>query len=384
MSANGKKVDVLIVGAGAYGLSCAWWMARRRTGATIMVADQGEFASGASGRNGAGFRMQWGLEMNIRLCQESIRFFENAAEELDYPRGIDLKQDGYLVLAHSEKAYANLRAAVAIQQGFGVPSEMLDADECVRMVPALGRNRLVGGSYCAKDGSASPFLWLDALLKACRREKVDVRYGTHVHGIRKNGAVFSAMLNEDEIEAHRVLLCVDWAAPELLASLGVELPVVSLPKEAIVTVPCEPKVRPILISLEHHISVNQVNRGSIIFVVSRARQGSEIRSTPDFLAFAAPRVIDLLPGVADVPVLRTWGGVSSLTPDMQPILGQTEVEGLYVAVSSYRGFMTSPAVGRMMAALILDDDTNDPILSKLGPRRFQTGDLISEPLLNQA
>jgi sarcosine oxidase subunit beta len=242
----------------------------------------------------------------------------------------------------------------------------------------------VGGSYCARDGSASPFLWLDALLKACRREKVDVRYGTRVHGIRKNGAGFSAMLNEDEIEAYRVLLCVDWAAPELLASLGVELPVVSLPKEAIVTVPCEPKVRPILISLEHHISVNQVNRGSIIFVVSRAREGSEVRSTPDFLAFAAPRVIGLLPGVADVPVLRTWGGVSSLTPDMQPILGQTEVEGLYVAVSSYRGFMTSPAVGRMMAALILDDDTNDPILSKLGPRRFQTGDLISEPLLNQA
>src|SRR5581483_4531697 len=70
MSANGKKVDVLIVGAGAYGLSCAWWMAKRRTGASIMVVDQGEFASGASGRNGAGFRMQWGLEMNIRLCQE--------------------------------------------------------------------------------------------------------------------------------------------------------------------------------------------------------------------------------------------------------------------------------------------------------------------------
>jgi sarcosine oxidase subunit beta len=83
-------------------------------------------------------------------------------------------------------------------------------------------------------------------------------------------------------------------------------------------------------------------------------------------------------------VLRTWGGVSSLTPDMQPILGQTEVEGLYVAVSSFRGFMTSPAVGRMMSALILDDDTNDPILQKLGPRRFQTGELISEPLLNQA
>ena len=175
---SSQITDVLIVGAGAFGLSCAWHMARRDAGARILVLDEGEFASGATGRNGAGFRMQWGLELNIRLCQESIRFFETAAETLDYPRGIEIKQDGYLVLAHSDKAFARLQEAVRTQRGFGVPSEMLAADECCRMVPVLGRNRLLGGSFCAKDGSASPFLWLDALLRAARREGVDVQYGT--------------------------------------------------------------------------------------------------------------------------------------------------------------------------------------------------------------
>ena len=58
-------------------------------------------------------------------------------------------------------------------------------------------------------------------------------------------------------------------------------------------------------------------------------------------------------------------------------------EGLYVAVSSYRGFMTCPAVGRIMAGLVIDGDTNDPVLSALTPRRFQTGNMIVEPLLNQ-
>jgi sarcosine oxidase subunit beta len=380
---SNAKFDVLIIGAGAYGLSCAWWMAKRRTGARILVVDEGEFASGASGRNGAGFRMQWGLDLNIRLCQESIRFFETAGEQLDYPRGIELKQDGYLVLAHSPKALATLRSSLEIQHRYGVPSELLDADDCVTMVPALGRNRLAGGTFCGKDGTISPFLLLDSLLKACRREKVDVRYGTRVEKLARANGSFCATVKDGTIEADKVLLCTDWAVPELLASLGITLPVKSLPKEAIVTVPCAPKVTPILISLEHHISVNQVARGSIIFVVSRAREGTEIVSTPDFLGFAAPKIIDLLPGVADVPVLRTWGGVSSLTPDMQPILGETEVEGLYVAVSSFRGLMTSPAVGRIMSALILENDTNDPVLTQLTPRRFQTGDLIVEPLLNQ-
>ena len=380
---SAPAIDVLVVGAGAYGLSCAWAMARRRSGARILVVDEGDFACGASGRNGAGFRMQWGLDLNIRLCQESTRFFEVAAEQLEYPRGIDLKQDGYLVLAHSQKALGALKGAIEVQHRYGVPSELLDAEDCIKMVPALGRNRLVGGAFCGKDGSVSPFRLLDALLRAARGLGVEVRYDTRVGAIRKTNGVFEATTSSGPIEAKRVLLCVDWAAPKLLQPLGINLPVDSLPKEAIVTVPTAPVVKPIIISLEHRISVNQLDRGSIVFVPSRARKGEDLASTPEFLAFASPKIVDLLPGIADVPVLRTWGGVSSLTPDMQPILGETQVEGLYVAVSSYRGLMTCPAVGRMMADLIIEGDTNDPVLQQLSPRRFEMGKLIIEPLLNQ-
>jgi sarcosine oxidase subunit beta len=375
--------DVLIVGAGAFGLSSAWHMAQRRDGARILVIDEGEFAGGATGRNGAGFRMQWGLELNIRLCQESIRFFETAAETLDYPRGIEFRQDGYLVLAHSERAFDRLQEAVRTQHRFGVPSEMLDADGCCRMVPVLGRNRLVGGSFCAKDGSASPFLWLDALFRAARREGVEIRYRTRVEALEANGSGFRAHTQDGVIEAGKVLLCTDWAAPDLLAPLGIEMPVVPLPKEILVTTPAPPAVKPILVSLEHRIAVNQLGRGSVVFTVSRAREGRSIESTPDFLSFAAAKIIDLVPGLAHLPALRAWAGVSSVTPDMQPILGETDIEGLYIAVSSYRGFMTSPAVGRIMAAMVLEGDTNDPVASQLNPRRFAAGEMIIEPLLNQ-
>jgi sarcosine oxidase subunit beta len=378
-----RTADVLIVGAGAFGLASAWWMSKRGDGTRILVIDEGEFASGASGRNGAGFRVQWGLELNIRLCQESVRFFENAAEELDYPPGIALKQDGYLVLAHSEKALRSLTAAVETQHRFGVPSEILDPDDCIRMVPALGRERLLGGSFCGVDGSASPFLWLDALLRACRRQGVEVAYRTRARRIEPIAGGYRVHLDEGAVDAGRVLICTDWAAPELLAPLGIDIETEPLPKEILVTVPTPPAVKPILVSLEHHIAVNQVDRGSVIFTVSRARSGTSIRSTSDFLAFAAPKIVDLVPGLAHVPALRAWGGVSSTTPDMQPILGETEREGIFVAVSSFRGFMTSPAVGRIMAAMVLDGDTNDPVASLLHPRRFAAGETIMEPLLNQ-
>jgi len=378
-----RTADVLIVGAGAFGLSCAWWMSKRRDGSRILVVDEGEFAGGASGRNGAGFRMQWGLELNIRLCQESISFFENAAEELDYPPGIAMKQDGYLVLAHSEKALKTLSDAVRTQHRFDVPSEILGPEECIKMVPPLGRERLRGGSFCGFDGSASPFLWLDALLRACRRQGVEVIYGVRARSIEPVEAGYRVHLDDGPVGVAKVLICTDWAAPELLAPLGIDVRTEPLPKEILVTAPIPPAVKPILVSLEHKIAVNQVDRGSVIFTVSRARTGTSTHSTSDFLGFAAPKIVDLVPGLAHVPALRAWGGVSSVTPDMQPILGETERDGIFVAVSSYRGFMTSPAVGRIMAAMVLDGDTNDPIASALHPRRFAAGETIIEPLLNQ-
>jgi glycine/D-amino acid oxidase-like deaminating enzyme len=45
--------------------------------------------------------------------------------------------------------------------------------------------------------------------------------------------------------------------------------------------------------------------------------------------------------------------------------------------------MTSPAVGRMMAALVVQGASDDPVLAQLSPSRFKTGKTIIEPLLNQ-
>src|SRR5947207_13693473 len=150
---------------------------------------------------------------------------------------MELKQDGYLVLAHSQNALDRLNASIAIQHRYQVPSELLDADACMKMVPSLGRNRLVGGTYCAKDGSASPFRLLDALLIASRREGVDVRYGTRVERIEKRNGVFIASIKDETIEAYRVLLCTDWAAPQLLEPIVVQMSETSVRKEVIFTLP---------------------------------------------------------------------------------------------------------------------------------------------------
>ena len=376
--------DILIVGAGAYGLSSAWWMGRRNTGARIVVVDEGDFAAGGSGRNGAGFRMQWGLELNIRLCQESIRFFETITDQLDYPRGIDLNQNGYLVVAYDQAGLERLRTALDVQHQLGVPSSLLTPSECREMVPALSERGLTGGSFCPQDGNASPFLYLDALLQAVKREGVRVCYNTRIDRLEPDADGYRAYGRFGSLHARSVVLCTDWAVPELLAPLGLDLPITGLPKEALVSAPCPPCVAPVIVSLKHHIAVAQLKRGSVVFTVTRHREpGGDRQSLPDFLAFAGRQLRELVPGLGHLSVLRTWGGSSSVTPDMQPVFGEVGLPGLYVAVSSYRGFMTSPAAGRIMAELVLDGGSNDICATQLSPERFEAGELVYEPLLNQ-
>jgi sarcosine oxidase subunit beta len=379
-----QSADIVIVGAGAYGLSCAFHISELDPKAKVVVLDAGEFASGASGRNGAGFRMQWALEFNIRLSQESIRFFEDAVQRLDYPDGIDLKQDGYLMLAHSEASMAQLQKGYEMQQAWGVPSEVVSADDCVRMVPALNRDVVVGGTFCGKDGSASPFLWLDALLRASRRNGVDVRYRTRVIKVEKQGDGFIVTTDAGRIAAAKVLLCTDWAVPQLLGPMGVDLPITGLPKEILVTEACAPRIGPTIISMDNHIAVTQVGRGNIVLTVTRDRErGDDLSHTPDFLGYSARKLHGFIPGIDDVRILRSWAGVSSETPDMQAVLGESDIDGVFVAVSAYKGFMTSPAVGRVMSQLLIYGNANDPVVEPLHPRRFQTGELVPEPLTNQ-
>ena len=136
---------------------------------------------------------------------------------------------------------------------------MLDPDECCRMVPPLGRNRLVGGSFCPR--TAAP-----------RRSSGSTRYCgppavTALSSLRHARLVaraewqrFSRAHRAGAIAAGKVLLCTDWAVPDLVAPFGIDIPVVPLPKEILVTAPAPQMVKPILVSLEHRIAVNQVGR----------------------------------------------------------------------------------------------------------------------------
>ncbi len=104
----------------------------------------------ASNRAASG--RQWGTRVACRLASESAAFYEHADERLAAPVPLGFRACGYLFLAHDEAGSSRLAANVAVQNGEGVPSRLVSADEAAELVPGLRTDSIVGGAWCAADG----------------------------------------------------------------------------------------------------------------------------------------------------------------------------------------------------------------------------------------
>jgi len=68
----------------------------------------------------------------------------------------------------------------------------------------------------------------------------------------------------------------------------------------------------------------------------------------------------------DVRLLRTWSGVIAWTDDVSPILGESEVPGLYTIVVGSSGYTLSPLFARMLAEQIV---SGTPLPLEYSPER---------------
>lgn len=375
-----QTADVVIIGGGAVGLACAWALKRRDPTIRVKVLDKGGFAQGGSGRNGAAFRTLWSRDFNVLLSTESLEVFRDARAVFDYPSGIDFNEDGYLLIASDAGTLARFDRAASTLAALKVPSERLTAGQVTDRCPGLAAEGVLGGLFGPACGTLSPFRYLDALLKTCRRLGVDVEYSRAVNAIHPVGGGFRVKTPSGDVNADKVVVCVDYAVMELLAPLGLSLPVTRQKKEAMITEPVRPMLEVSLGFPAEGLFIKQLQRGNFILTLTAeaANPATDIAS-PGWMQRCARAVTKRYPALAGVAALRSWTGEISRTPDMQSILGETDLAGLYVAVSAYKGIMLSPAMGRVLAEIVLTGGTEHPARA-LAPSRFEAGQLEPELL----
>lgn len=377
-----KTANVVIIGGGISGCSIAYNLAKKGV-KDIVVIEKKYLTSGSTGRCGAGIRMQWGTERNCLLSKMAVEFFENANEELGAEHDIEFNQGGYLIVAATEKEVDQFKKNVVLQNSLGIPSVYLSPKEAKEIIPHMDETKILGATFCQRDGHLNPFLTTEAFALAAKRLGVEFMTYTTVTGITtENGKVTGVQTDKGYISTPIVVNAAGGYSKIIGEMAGVDVPVYAQRHQILVTEPVEPVMGPMYMAFSLNIYCQQSPHGSFIMGRGDDNEPTDLRITSSwqFMEEMAKTCCELLPLLGKLRIVRQWAGLYTMTKDAHPIYGAVkELEGFYLACGfSGHGFMLGPATGLLMAQTILGEPTTIPI-DNLDRDRFARGELIFEP-----
>ena len=377
-----ERAEIAIVGAGVMGLALAYNLALRGQKG-IVVVDSRYLAWGASGRNGGGVRQQWSTEMNIRLMQESVEICAGFAQEMGI--NVWMRRGGYLFLARTEATRDRLARNVALQNRCDVPTRMIDLREAQALVPELDGDRFVAACYNATDGIVFPWPFLWGYARAAAKRGVAIHTDTPVTAAERAGDGFRLVTPRGTLHAGRLVCAAGAWSPQVTRLLGVALPDWPMRHEILSTEPLKPFLKPMVSVVETGLYFSQSLRGEVVGGVTMpepppdpaaAAGGGEVRlgSRLAFLEAMARGMIEVMPRLGHVKVVRQWAGPYDISPDGHPLCGEAPgVPGLYVCCGFMgHGFMMAPVVARHYAAYLTGGPPH-PLFEAWRPDRFVGG-----------
>src|SRR5690349_6400984 len=138
-----SRAEVIIIGGGVMGASTAYHLAKRGVKDVMLLEREEFFGQGSTGRCAGGIRHQFSTSINIELSIKSLAMLQNFQAETG--QAIDIKLCGYLFLLSTPEQMAQFERNVALQNSYGVKSEILTVEQIAVRVPMLNLDGIIGG-----------------------------------------------------------------------------------------------------------------------------------------------------------------------------------------------------------------------------------------------
>ncbi len=378
-----SSAEVVIIGGGIIGVSIAYYLAKKGAGKVVLL-ERGIMGEGSTGKCAGGIRTQFSTEINIRFSLLSLKVLQGFQAEF----GVDpeFHPVGYLFLAAQERQWQVLKETAQRMQGMGLDVKLLDPDEIQRQWPFLRVDDLLGGSYTKGDGYAGPYEVLQGFAKGARRLGALLREGTEVTRIHvKKGQVQAVEVATGErVVTPVVINAAGPYAGQVAAMVGLDLQVRPLRRQLFFTDPSDelPSRFPLVIDLEHGWYMRREGEGLLLAGPQDAESSFNERVDFEAQEWTAERSLHRVPILERARIARGWAGLYAISPDHHAIIGSfPEIEGFVCANGfSGHGFQHSPAVGILVAEIIVEGQAKTLDIHPLRPQRFREGDLIYEPL----
>ncbi len=378
-----ESYDVVIIGGGAHGLACAYYLAKEHGITDVAVLEKSYIGAGGSGRNTAIIRSNYLTPEGVRFYDESVKLYEQLSDDLNF--NVMFSQRGHLTLAHTDGGVNTMRRRAEVNQIEGVDSRLIWPDKIKSLCPYLDvsdhpRYPILAALYHPPGG----IIRHDAVVWGYAHQ-ADVR-GVHIHqntevtGLEvQNGTVIGVETTRGAIKTGTVLNATAGWASTITAMVGIDLPLITIPLQACVTEPLKPFLDVVVVSGSLHVYISQTDRGELVMGASVDPFSSySMAGSLTFLEGIAGHVLELFPSLSNVRILRQWAGICEMPPDYSPIMGFTPVNGFLIDVGwGTYGFKASPIAGKTLAELIATDKT-PTLIAPFRLSRFEENDLVGE------
>ncbi len=377
------KAAAVIVGGGISGASIAYHLAKKGLTDVVIIEREKFNAAQATGKCAGGVRAQFSSDINVRMSLLSESKFETLGEELGAE--IMFNQKGYLFVCSTPEELANQRKANEIQKSAGLDTVVfLTPDEIKERWPVIRTDDLAGGAFNPRDGFVDPHEVTQGYVNAGRKSGVRQLLETEVLGLRmEGGKVMGVATTSGDIECGVFINGAGAWCHEIGKMAGVEIPALPYRRVLYITTPMDiiPEDLPMVVD-NHTGAYMRRESGGIEFGRANEKEPSSFNQNPDmeYLENILPYYINRLPFMEDADLSDAWAGLYSISPDHHAILGRVPgVENMYLACGySGHGLMHGPAVGQLLAELIVDGEYKTIDASVLSITRFKEGKEIHE------
>lgn len=376
-----KSYDVIIIGAGGHGLATAYYLGKNFGITNVAVIEKGWLGGGNTGRNTTIIRSNYLQDPSAAIYEKSRSLYENLSQDLNY--NVMFSPRGCMMLAqtqHEMRGYKRTAHANTLQ---GVKTEFIGPERVQKLCPIMNvdgpRYPVLGALWQSRAGSARHDAVAWGYARACSDMGMHILQKTEVIGITQDaGNVTGVETSRGHIKCKKLGMVVAGHASVVAEMAGFQLPIESVPLQALVSEPIKPCMDVVVMANTVHGYMSQSDKGEM--VIGGGTDGYNAytqRGSFHHLEETVRALIETFPMISRLKMLRHWGGIVDVTGDRSPILSKTPLGQTFINCGwGTGGFKAIPGSGWAFAELMAKGES--PLTAEFGLDRFCAGRFVDE------